>query len=732
MTVKAQITISNVNDGIITGPQPTTPTIGALWLDSSVTPNPMLKEWDGTQWQDKGELDPTLSSSIDSLNTSISNMTDDSLLDFKERQGIKQDISNIIGTVISDQATTLPTNSSLDTGGQGSFYSVRRAALNAGISAEDANYTALTNAYNTLKSYLEGMVPLPWDAGLPNRASTITITPTTYRTNWLNYYIAENVLRSETAQQLKDNVTNLEIGARNYMMNTSQFTDTSYWSLNKGSAITGTIGLANDTTYGSVIDVDVTVNSYTNNWIVIQNNGLLLPNTKFTIGNTYTLSFLMKNDLIMYVGFMDPDGTHPVSPNSADIPVSTNWRKVTYTFTATATGNTPEFYLAAHDTTDTGHIMVTQVQLEDGQKATGYNPAPEDTAGQISDLDTRMTTTESVIQPDNITNTVLSSDSYSQQMSGKANTTDLGKYATTDALDAASSAANTYTDGQIKKIDFAPYVKSTTLTDTVDGINANIRAGGGINLVKNSVGFAQTDMWAVTGTVKTIQNDELTALGYLSGFTDSVGVQGYMTQTIYTMVGQWYTLSFYMRKDTDGTADAELGIYVIDADGNQVKFEGIDTNMGTQTDYKQYIFSWQATTATYTLKPYFGANTTGVITGIMANIGPNALQWSMATGELYNTNIQMDLNGISVTQQLNGITTGKTVMTPEKFAGYYDVNGDGVIDISTGSADEVFRMDKDEFVMKKANISNEITLSNLKIIMVSSGSINGIAFVKNT
>ena len=67
-------------------------------------------------------------------------------------------------------------------------------------------------------------------------------------------------------------------------------------------------------------------------------------------------------------------------------------------------------------------------------------------------------------------------------------------------------------------------------------------------------------------------------------------------------------------------------------------------------------------------------------------------------------------------------------MTPEKFAGYYDTNGDGVVDETKGSVDEVFRMDQDEFVMKKANVKQEIAMGGIKIVLVS-GTYNGWAFV---
>jgi hypothetical protein len=556
---QSQITLSNINDGIVTS-QPTTPANNALWLDTTVTPN-MLKEWDGTKWNNLAQMSPTLVDSLNELNTSISNMTNDSLLDFKERQTVKQNISNIIGYVIDDATLTLPTTDLLDANGKGSFYEVRRGALNAGILTTDANYTGLTNAYNTLSSYLVGLIHgiPPWNTTIANKDATITIDPTTFRTNWMNYYIAEDTLNSATSTQLQNNI------------------------------------------------------------------------------NTVSTS--------------------------------------------------------------------------------------------VTGIDTRLTNVELTTTPNSIVSTVTSSDTYGFDLSKKADSSDLGNYATNDQLTQAKQDSQNYTQQQIAKIDYSPYVTQAQLTQTNNSINAKVSMGGGVNLVKNSVGLKQTDFWTVTGTVKPVQNDELKQLGYQSGFQDTAGVSGSLSQTIYTTVGIDYTLSFYMRKDTDGTSDAALGIYLYDANNGLVKFTGLDTNTGKTSGYQQFTYTWTARTTTHTIKPSWGANTTGVITGQMVNIGDTFLQWSMATGELYAENVSVDINGLEISQGINGIETGRMVITSEKIAAYHDANNDGVIDESDGSPDEVFLVSQGQFVMNMAVVKSEITMGSLKAVVTNSG---GWAFVRNS
>src|SRR5690606_37918328 len=142
---------------------PPHPNVGTLWIDESQTP-PMLKKWNGEQWIDVGELDPNLSVIIEDITETLGNMASDNIINFQERQIIKDKLTEIVGFVISDSTSTLPTVATLDNSGKGGFYSVRKSALNAGLSSSDSRYTNVATQYNNLKSYLESMAPIkPWD-----------------------------------------------------------------------------------------------------------------------------------------------------------------------------------------------------------------------------------------------------------------------------------------------------------------------------------------------------------------------------------------------------------------------------------------------------------------------------------------------------------------------------------------------------------------------------------------
>ncbi len=199
-----------------------------------------------------------------------------------------------------------------------------------------------------------------------------------YRSVGLGDYDSVHYMAQIIGSGSASNFIQTPMSGRNLLLNTNNFANLSNWGLNKGSAVSGTIGLATDPTYGSVIQGTLTTNATSgSNWWLIQGTGITLPNKQFTIGQSYTVSFMVQNDIPLYLTFTDSNGLNPVTSNYS-IPVSSTWQKIVYTFTANATGNVPEFYLAKNSNTATGNVFLTQVKLETGSAPTPWTPAPED------------------------------------------------------------------------------------------------------------------------------------------------------------------------------------------------------------------------------------------------------------------------------------------------------------------------------------------------------------------
>jgi hypothetical protein len=177
----------------------------------------------------------------------------------------------------------------------------------------------------------------------------------------------------------------VDIGGRNLLKNTSKFKDTTYWSLSLGTGVSGTLSVVSDTTYGNVIQATKTTDG--GSWWVfgISNSGLTLANKKFVTGKEYTLSFMVKNAIPITVNFMDGNGTNSVITSSKAIAINPSWTKFEWTFKADGTGNIPQLYISKSGTA-LGSVLITNVQLEEGNIPTGYTSAPEDVETVITDI----------------------------------------------------------------------------------------------------------------------------------------------------------------------------------------------------------------------------------------------------------------------------------------------------------------------------------------------------------
>ncbi|PED20029.1 carbohydrate-binding protein CenC [Bacillus toyonensis] len=230
------LTLIDLNDALISGSAPSNPTTGTLWIDSSVKPN-VMKMWDGKSWVvqslDLASLDKDANDKIENATTTLSNLADDSKIDITERSYVKDKLANIIGSVLPDTANTLPVATTLDSGGKGEFYSVRKQAINIGIPTSNTNYIAVATQYTNLKTYLEALTPIDaWDTSIGNKDKVIPINPTVWRDTWLKYYQSVDALSELIQAKAKENVDNQMPGGRNMLKNTADFIANRMWADN--------------------------------------------------------------------------------------------------------------------------------------------------------------------------------------------------------------------------------------------------------------------------------------------------------------------------------------------------------------------------------------------------------------------------------------------------------------------------------------------------------------------
>jgi len=680
---------------------------------------------------------------ISDIDTLMSNISNDNLLDLKDRQKIKDQLFQITGSIIADTTTTMPTTATLDAGLKGSFYKVRKAAFNAGVLTTHASYIAVATQYNNLKTYLEAITPIEsWDTGLANRNYAISVVKATFRDKWMQYYLAEQALEIVTADQLKKNVDNVQVGGRNWVRNSS---------FNYVLEDTTTL-IDWETIEAPFTAVDAEADKPTSRILNINRTGITVDtivssySNKFParIGDVFTISMDIKtadpvawyNQTPFIFEAWNAAGTRVLQSgqNMAQMGVSSMvanvWYRVKYTLTITVDTSVAKLRLLQYRN---GNVSFREIQVEKGNQMTDWTPAPEDNSNQLYILEEKYNNAMQTLDEDSITTTVMNNTSYKDAMAELATQEQLGSYAKGTDLTDATTALETTMDDKISKIDFTPYALQSAVDQTAIDLTVKFSAGGGINMLNNSVGYNDTKGWELTGTIGTVKDSSLSQYGYDSGFASTLGVSGSIYQMPYTIVDQSYTISFWIRKDEESSTTASaIKVTVLDSTDTEIIVLGKLAGSGVMTEYEKITYTFVATSSKTKIKVDFEQNARGVVSGLMLNIGLVALQWSMAPGELYNTNIKMDKNGITVNNFSDGVEIGRTVMTPEKFAGYYDIDGSGVIDDSNNSPDEAFRVDKDEFIMKKAVVRNEITMGTVKIVNVENvGGFTGWAFTGN-
>lgn len=312
----------------------------------------------------------------------------------------------------------------------------------------------------------------------------------------------------------------------------------------------------------------------------------------------------------------------------------------------------------------------------------------------VDDLGTRLQTAEQMITADAITATVTSSSSFVDALADKANK---------DSIDAKADTEELTT---LKEELKSNYATKTELEQTSEAFNFNFSNSGGVNLVQNSVGFGGTDFWAVTGSIDILQNSELEAKGAGSGF----GMKGTTLSQVVPVKAGMHTVSVLVKKLSAGTG-------YVKATYDNGKTKTISLVAGTALDYQMVSFNVEVEGSQIQLELQGTADSGIVYTSLMLNVGAIPLQWSNSSGEIYNANVQINGNGIKVS---NSQYQGYTSITPEEFAGYYEVDG---------VSEKVFSLNKDTTIIAKAEIKQEINMSPMKIVPIVSDTLKGWAFV---
>lgn len=235
-----------------------------------------------------------------------------------------------------------------------------------------------------------------------------------------------NVELSEQKQYVDDSIDNLEIGGRNIATKTNLGVDGWSWGMQTGGAIRESV-VEDGINCCKLIKDDVEQSGW--GFIFYKNIG----RSKYKPNAVYTVSVEVKSNLVNVItfnGLMRTDGKSKMLIDNfvRDRNISSTWTKVSWVVTTRdvlpeATDQGVYFKVSSANSLPGMWYMFRNLKIEEGNKATDWTPAPEDTQTQIdehaetlSDHSTKISANEKAI---NLRVTSQEYESYKSTVNGE-------------------------------------------------------------------------------------------------------------------------------------------------------------------------------------------------------------------------------------------------------------------------------------------------------------------------
>lgn len=267
--------------------------------------------------------------------------------------------------------------------------------------------------------------------------------------------------------------------------------------------------------------------------------------------------------------------------------------------------------------------------------------------------------------------------------------------------------------------------KFTQIYQNIDEIVNSVQNSGGNNLIQNSVMFAYDSDnlptgWEVTGdgTLSISSDASALANGGLSGHSFTL-LNKIVRQTVSVKTSDldaptYYTFSTKIKKDALGSCYVKMY--------NDQEEYVIEIPEGKNAYYADFEIKGVSPKENYYIIELYGsAESNATFTDNMLAVGEYKSQWTQANGEVMNTQVNINLDGVLVRSSV--YAGDYTVMSPLEFAGYSKING---------TITRVFSLNKDVTNVTKLEATDEVKMAPIKIVPVTEGDLQGWAFVPAT
>lgn len=260
----------------------------------------------------------------------------------------------------------------------------------------------------------------------------------------------------------------------------------------------------------------------------------------------------------------------------------------------------------------------------------------------------------------------------------------------------------------------------TQILQNISEILMSVQQSGGNNLIKNSVGFAGTTEWDLaydneeTSVVNTISNVELLQNGTSGGAFQLNGVK--ITQNIVVNSKDTYTFNCKVQK----RAGFSGYIKVYNANDLTQSWERKLANE-EELNFEDITFENIKINGNSLIVEFYGVEGSNLtITDSMLNLGDLSSVWTQANGEILNTQVNINMNGVMVKSIQFDENGQYVVMSPLEFAGYAKKNGVSV---------RVFTVNGDTTEVENLYIKNMMKIPPIKFVPNKTGNNRGVATV---
>lgn len=269
--------------------------------------------------------------------------------------------------------------------------------------------------------------------------------------------------------------------------------------------------------------------------------------------------------------------------------------------------------------------------------------------------------------------------------------------------------------------------KFSRLNQTISEFNYTLSKSGGLNLLKNSAFYSfdektrQPNFWEIgNSTNLAVENSpEARSHGSVSG--RKITLNGdFLKQTVAVASNlnsenqNFYSFSARIKKSVIGSGKIEI------FDGENL-VRNFEVTEGTRFDWSEIKLEG-ILPESQNLSVKISAAAGSKIDFADLNLANNktATVWTQAQGEISNSNINIDENGLIIKSSVN--EGDYTAITPLEFSGYSNIGG---------SSQRVFTVNKDTTEVKKFKAEDEIAMEPIKIVAIKDGETTGWAFVGN-